>query len=397
LKDWPSAGPKVKWKITNLGAGDCFSAPAVANGRIYLLTIVGRDEFVTALDEKDGSKIWSTKMGGVGKNPGGGNDYSGPRSTPTVDGDKIYALSSGGDLVCLKTEKGELIWRKSLSGDFSGKPGNWAYTESPLVDGDVVVVTPGGTSATVVALKKNDGAVLWKSAVPGKGGKGGPSAAYGSVIRADVGDIKQYVSVLNSGIVGVSASDGKFLWRFDKPSNKQGINIPTPVFHDGIIFNNSGYSSGGGAAKLSVDNGKVSAKELWFETDLTSAQAVCGFVRVGEHIYGTGLAGKGGMGGGGTGLLCVELKTGKILWKNTSVGDQGSLCFADGMFYVRGQNGRVLLVEANPMAYKEHGKFTQAKTGKRPTWPYPVVANGCLYLRDLGTMVCYDIRDSKGK
>jgi hypothetical protein len=244
-------------------------------------------------------------------------------------------------------------------------------------------------------VKKKDGSVAWKSTVTGKGGKGSPNAAYGSTIAVEVGGVKQYVSVLNTGLVSVAANDGKFLWRFDKPSNKQGINIPTPLFRDGIVFNNSGYNSGGGAVKLAVNGGKVTATESWFETDLTSAHSYGGFILVGDHLYGTAAAGKGGKGGGGVQLVCVELKSGKIVWKNAGVGNQSSVCCADGMLYVRGQNGKMALVEASPKAYKEHGRFDQPNRGKEPAWPYPVVSNGCLYLRDMTALLCYDVRDSK--
>jgi outer membrane protein assembly factor BamB len=401
LKEWPAGGPKLKWKITDLGTEDAYSSVAVVNGRIYLMTQKGKEEYVVALDEKDGKKLWSSPVGKFGKNKQG-YPYEGPRCTPTVSGEKIFALGSDGDIACLDL-KGDKVWAKNLVKDFAGAMPWWSYSESPLVDGDAVIVSPGGSSATIVALNKKDGSVIWKSAVPaGKGGKGmggggGPKAAYGSPIRVDFGGIRQYVCVLESGLVSVAANDGKFLWRYDKITNSSGINPATPIFHNGIVFDNTGYGTGGGAVKLAVDQGKVTATEIWFEKDLNSAQALGGFVRVGDHIYGTAAAGKGGKGGGGVQLVCVELNTGKIVWKNASVGIQGSLCVAENMLYVRGENGKVELVEANPAAYKLHGRLDLKKAGKRPVWPYPAVANGCLYLRDMGVLSCYDIRDPGAK
>jgi outer membrane protein assembly factor BamB len=378
LKDWPKGGPKLKWKLTNLG-GESYSAPAVVGGRIYLLTQADSQEYVTALDEKDGTKVWSQKLGKVGANPSG-NNYAGPRGTPTVDGDCLFALGSAGDLVCMELTKGDTVWHKNLASDFGGKPGNWAYAESPLVDGDLVIVSPGGSGATVLALKKKDGTVGWKAAVPG-----GDTAAYGSPIRADVGGVKQYVVFLKKGLVGVSA-EGKYLWRYAGPANRQGINIPTPVFHDGIVFGASGYGQGGGAAKLTAAGDKVTAEQVWFSDELVSQ--IGGFIRVGDHLYGAGSGAKGA-----AQLLCVEFATGKIVWRDKCVG-AAELCAVDGMLYVRGQgDGTVALVEANPAGYKEHGRLKQPDRSKKPAWPYPVVANGCLYLRDMGALLCYDVRD----
>jgi outer membrane protein assembly factor BamB len=389
LKAWPAGGPKLKWKATGLGDGFSYSAPAVARGRIYLLAAFGDAEHVMALDEKDGGTIWSTKIGTVAPNPPGlQNNRPGPRGTPTVDGDKLYALCSGGEIVCVDLAKGAVVWSKSLSGDFGGTPGKWAYSESPLVDGNVVVVSPGGKSATVVGLNKKDGTALWKCAVPG-----GDNASYGSPIRIEVGGIVQYVSVLQKGIVGVSAKDGKFLWRFDKAANKQGINIPTPMFHDGYLFGVAGYKAGGGVVHLTTGNGKVTAKEIWFEQDLAAVQQIGGFLRAGDYLYGTGNAAKNAVE-----LMCLEFKTGKIMWRHACVGP-AELCVADGMLYVRGEkDGTVALVEATPTGYQETGRFKQPdrNTKQQPAWPYPVVANGCLYLRDLGVLLCYDVRDLIG-
>jgi outer membrane protein assembly factor BamB len=390
LKMWPASGPKLKWKATALGDGFSYSAPAIARGRIYLLSAFGETEHVMALDEKDGSIIWSTKIGMVAPNPPGPqNNRPGPRSTPTVDGDRLYALCSGGELVCVELAKGNVVWSKSLSGDFGGSPGKWAYSESPLIDGNVIVVSPGGRSATVVALNKKDGSVFWKSPLPG-----GENAAYGSPIRIEVGGIVQYVSVLQKGVVGVSAKDGKPLWRFDKPANKQGINIPTPMFHDDYLFAVAGYRAGGGVVRLSDDSGKVTAKPTWFEEDLAAVQQIGGFLRFGDYLYGTGNAAKNSVQ-----LMCLEFKTGKEMWRHVCVGP-AELCVADGMLYVRGEkDGTVALVEATPKGYKETGRFKQPdrNTKQQPAWPYPVVANGCLYLRDLGVLLCYDVQRGIGE
>jgi outer membrane protein assembly factor BamB len=384
LKEWPKDGPPLKWKATIVGEG--YSAPSVAKGRIYLLGMFEDAEHCVCLDEKDGSKIWSQKIGKVGVNP---KQYffPGPRGTPTIVGDKIYTLGSDGDLVCLDAVKGDIVWAKSLRDDFSGSPGTWVYAESPLVDGDRVVVSPGGSDATVVALDKKDGKLIWKSAI-----KEGDKSAYGSPIKIEVGGIQQYVVYLAGGLVGVSAADGAFLWRFKKTGASNGINIPTPIYHDGLVFVANGYKTGGGAAKLAADGNKVTATEAWFDKKLESQ--VGGFFRVGDHLYGSVTA-------GAAKLMCLELATGKVVWEDPSVG-ACSLCVVNGMLIVRGYaSGNVALVEATPAGYKERGRFTQPDRNKEKqkklAWPYPVVANGSLYLRDQGVLLSYDLRDGGKK
>src|SRR5690349_10385688 len=201
LKEWPKDGPKLVWQVKDIGAG--FSAPAVVGDRIYVLANQGLDnEFVEALSVSDGKKIWSATIGKVG-NPDQQPNYPAARSTPTVDGTMVYALGSDGDLACLDAATGKVHWHKNLQTDFGGKPGNWAYAESPLIDGDVLVCTPGGSKATLAALNKKTGDVVWKSAVPG-----GDPAAYSSIIIAQTDGIKQYVQLLDKGLVGVAAKDG---------------------------------------------------------------------------------------------------------------------------------------------------------------------------------------------
>src|SRR4051812_3849392 len=197
LKEWPKDGPKLLWQVKDIGFG--YSTPSVVGDHLYLLSNKGTaNEFAQALSVKDGKQVWSTRLGNVGPNKG--PQYPGARSTPTVDGDSLYALGSDGDLACLETASGKLRWKKNLRTDLGGKPGDWAYAESPLVDGDRLVVTPGGADATLVALNKASGDVAWKSAIPG-----GDNAGYASIISIDAAGKKQYVQFLGNGLVGVDA------------------------------------------------------------------------------------------------------------------------------------------------------------------------------------------------
>ena len=373
LKEWPKEGPMLLWQSSDAGSG--YSTPAVVGDRLYLLGNKGMDdEFVEALAVADGKEVWTQRIGKVG-NPDQKPPYPGARSTPTVDGQLLYALGSDGDLVCLETASGHPRWQKSLRKDFGGEPGRWAYAESPLVDGDVLVCTPGGAEATLVALNKLTGEVIWKSAVPG-----GDAAAYSSVVVVEFGGVKQYVQFLAKGLVGIDAKTGKFLWRYKKTADGSMANIPTPVADAGFIYSAAGQS-GGGLVKLKGSGDAIDAEQVYFSPELPTA--IGGTVKVGDYLYG---AGKGA-------LSCVNFATGDIKWKARSVG-AASIFYADGLLYLHGENGVVALVEATPDGYHEKGRFTPADEpdrGKSKAWAYPVVANGRLYIRDLGKVWCYNV------
>jgi outer membrane protein assembly factor BamB len=372
LKEWPRDGPKLLWKIKGLGSG--YSTPSVAGGRLYVMGTRGRTERVIALDLKDGSQLWATDLGSLA----GG--HPGPRCTPTVDGDRVYALSSDGKLACLRTDGGAIVWKKELKADFGGQTGRWAYAESPLIDGDVLVCTPGGNTATLVALDKKTGATIWKASVSGPAGKKRPysTAGYSSVIVAEAGGVKQYVQFLGGGVVGISAKDGKFLWRYNAPANGTA-NCSTPIFHDDAVFAASAYGNGGGKARISKDGDQFTAKEEFFVKSMQNHHG--GMILVGDHIYGTGSGS----------LLCVDFKTGKIVWQNRSVG-KGSVAYADGHLYVRSERGPVALVEVTPTGYREKGRFEQPDRSNERSWAHPVIAGGLLYLRDWDVLLCYDIK-----
>jgi outer membrane protein assembly factor BamB len=373
LKQWPKDGPPLLWKATDVGNG--YSTPSVADGHVYLLSNRGDKEHAIALDAKTGKQVWTTPIGKVGKNTG--PQYPGTRSTPTVDGDRLYCLSSDGDLVCLERALGKERWRKNLRTDFGGVPGMWAYSESPLIDGDVLVCTPGGNTAALAALNKMTGEPIWKTSIPA-----GDKAAYASVIIAHAGDIKLYVQFLHKGLVGIDAATGKLLWRYEKTKDV-AANIPTPIFHDGYVFSSAGRT-GGGLIKLATDKNGVSFVPVYYVQAM--ANGIGGTVLVGDFLYGTNA----------TSLVCLEFATGKVKWKERSVAP-GAVCYADGHVYLRGEKGDVVLVEATPDGYKEKGRFKQPDHGKIPAWPHPVIANGCLYLRDQGFVFCYDIKDKAAK
>lgn len=367
LKAWPPDGPPLRWKITDLGTG--YSSPSVSQGVVYLQTTRDGMESAVALDEKSGTVKWSTPVGKVGKNKG--PQYPGTRSTPTVDGDRLYCLASDGELVCLDVA-GKVVWRKNLPRDFGGVVGNWAYSESVLIDGNHLICTPGGEAATLLALNKTTGDVVWKSVVPG-----GDIADYASIMPIEAAGRKQYVQYMRKALVGVDAQTGQFLWKYTRTQD-QGASILTPVVHGDTVFV-SGSRSGGGLVRLTPKGDGVQATEVYF--DKAVAPSIGGAVLLNGYLYGSA----------GQTLFCADFATGQVKWTDRSVGP-ASVCAADGRLYVRGySSGEVALVDPSPDAYKEVGRFKQPMKSKITGWPHPVVANGRLYLRDQDVLLCYDV------
>ena len=611
LQQWPEGGPPLAWKSKGLGGGD--SAPAVTAGRIFGMGTRGEDEVVWALSEKDGKEVWVARLGAAVPQ-GMPQSKEGPGGTPTVDGDRLYALGMGGALACLQVSDGKVVWQLNLVTDFGGVVPPWSFRESPLVDGGKLICTPGGDDALLVALDKTTGKTLWKSRMPGasadanaapagpgasgarggagaptgaggpaagpaagvtgtqdpalfqsehfgmrafssklpngkylaklyfaetyegitgpgqrvfsfnvqgeefkdfdiwtkaggprrvyietvpievtngefrigftaqvenpaikaievipqspsgsaasttaslrvkagmsapftdssgqvwqpdggfdggmaspgtfatagnpagaagadrgatagarggrsgqgggRGGFGGPrsGAGYASVIAMDFEGQRQYVQLTADALIGVVASDGKFLWRYDRPANRMGINCSTPLYHDGMVFAASAYGAGGGAVKLSkTADGGVKAEEVWFSRNMENHHG--GVVLVDGRLYGS----NGGNGGGY--LVCLDFKTGEVLWNERDSDKRrvpkGSVAVADGRLYYRTEDGTVLLIEPSAKEYLERGRFLQPDRTRPPAWAHPVIANGKLYIRDQDALFCYDVK-----
>jgi outer membrane protein assembly factor BamB len=383
LKDWPKDGPSLAWKVTGIGEG--MGGIAVSKGRIYTTGDSDGSAWLSALNESDGKQAWKAKIGRAGKY---GNVFrpSGPRATPTVDGDKLYILSQHGDLVCFTTD-GKEVWRTDYVKDLAGIVPVWGFSESILVDGDKLVCTPGTEDGPLMALDKMTGKPLWKCKVAegptgDRGFLGTSGAAYSSVIAVEFEGVKHYVQLTATTLVGVS-TDGKLLWRYDRASNTHRINCSTPVYADGVVFAASSYDAGGGAVKLSKDgNDAISAKEAYFSRKLKNHHG--GMVLVDGYLYGCFDPGT---------LTCIEFKTGKVMWEERRPG-KGSVTYADGRIYCRneGAKGTVYLVDADPKKYEERGRFDQPDRSKEQAWAHPVVANGKLYIRDQDVLLCYDVK-----
>ncbi len=385
LKEWTKDGPPLAWKIKGLGGGD--SAPSIAAGRLFGMSNRGDDEVIWALSETDGKELRVTRLGPALK-PQMPQGKEGPGCTPTVDGELLYVLGLGGDLACLQVRDGKIVWQRSLKGDFGGRVPTWSFRESPLVDGDRLICTPGGEDATLVALDKLTGKTIWKSQVPGS-----PKAAYSSVIAIDFDGQRQYVQLTQKALVGVAASDGKFLWQYDRAANSHGINCSTPIYHDGLVFAASAYGAGGGAVKLSKDaNGGVKAEEVYFSKKMQNHHG--GMILFDGCLYGANGGNEGGA------LVCLDFQTGNVLWDERDSAERrapkGSVALADGRLYYRTEKGTMLLIEPNSKQYIERGRFDQPDRSQQPAWAHPVIANGKLYIRDQDVLFCYDVKE-RGK
>lgn len=409
LKEWPQGGPPLAWKVKGLGGG--YSAPSVAGGKLFGMSNRDGKQVVWALSETDGKPLWATPVGEEASQsmPQG---QEGPGCTPTVDGDRLFIIGNGGEIVCLQAADGKIVWQHSMVRDFGGAAPTWSYRESSLIDGDKLICTPGASGAMMVALDKKTGDTMWKCQMPGepaggagaggppggrrgggggrggRGGRGGGSgAAYASAIAIDFEGQRQYVQFTAKALIGIAASDGKFLWRYDKPANPNAINCSTPIYRDGFVFDASAYNAGGGVVKLSKDPaGGVKAEEVWFSKSIQNHHG--GVILLDNALYGA----NGGNGGGA--LVCLDFKTGEVLWNQRIEGraPKGSILLADGRLYYRGEDGNMLLIEPSPKQYIERGRFPQPDRSAAPNWTHPVVANGKLYLRDQDVLLCYDVR-----
>ena len=382
LQRWPEGGPPLAWTTTGLGTG--YSSLAVAGGRIFTVGDINRRQFVVAFSEADGKPLWSAPLG----TPDYDDQHVGARTTPAVQGDRVFALGSDGTLVSLDAGSGKEQWRRNLTRDFGARMmSSWRFAESPLVDGDRVIVTPGAAQAGLVALDARTGKEIWRTQLPASMGRqGSDGAAYASAVISEGAGVRQYVQMIGRGLVGVRATDGRLLWHYNRVANSVA-NIPTPVVTGDFVFGSTSYQTGSALLRLTRAGDGVNAEEVYFLPPQSLQNHHGGLVLVGEYLYG----------GHGHRLgfpFCLQLATGKFMWgPNIRNEGQGSAAViaADGRLYYRYENGRVLLVEATPQAYREHGSF-QVPKARTPSWSHPVISGGHLYLREHDTLYRYDVR-----
>jgi outer membrane protein assembly factor BamB len=369
LRDWPADGPRRSWLFEDCGLG--YGGPAVVDGRLYILGARGGEDFILCLDANTGREIWHASMGSALENDWG----DGSRGTPTVVDGRVYALSGSGTVICVDARDGREVWRTS-SQDLGGETPYWGYSESVLVDGSRVLFTPGGEKGAIVALDTADGKVVWRAEELTEG------AHYSSIIRAEFHRRPQYVQLMETRLVGLGTEDGKLLWQVDFPGDVAVI--PTPLAHDGKVFVTAGYGAGCMLIDVAADN---TATKIYENKVMKNHHG--GIVRVGEHVYGHS---------DGTGWVCMDFKTGEQKWRERSKLSKGAVAYADGMLYCLGEDdGTIVLIEASPDGWKEHGRFTlspqsEIRSDRGKVWTHPVIVDGKLYLRDQDKLSCFDVK-----
>jgi len=385
LAKWPTDGPPLVWKTR--GAGRGYASLAIAGDRIFTLgdgpsNAGDKNEYIVCFDRQTGKRVWSTKTGKPWTS--GHPTWQSSRSTPTVDGNLVYVVTPFGYLICLDTASGAEKWRKGLRGDFAGQKGDgWGYSESVLIDGDRLICTPGGPTATMIALDKHTGAgPMWTAKRDGDRG-----AAHPSIMISEVGGTRVYVQNTASGPMGVRAEDGKLLWTY-AVAPVPAI-APTPIIRGDLAYFSMGYNRGGILFRqVPQADGGVSVKAV-YPLDPRMANKHGGVVLVGDYVYGD--SDDAGV------PFCADFLSGKLKWKHRGSGrGSAAMAAADGHLYIHFADGTMVLAQADPKGYAEVGSFKVPGSGERPSWSHPVILDGKLYLREQDHVLCYDIQAKQG-
>ena len=379
-------GPELAWIAEGTGSG--YASVSVAGDRVYTSGNFPNGQSIVAINAANGDIIWTRPI--TDKPPKHG--YDGSRTTPTIDGNRLYAVSSDGQIVCLNREDGSVAWSRNFK-DWGGKMmSGWGFSESPLVDGDVVVCTPGGRNGMIVALNKKTGDEIWATTMPTYGQENGlngkalkDGAGYASVVISHGAGVKQYIQLVGRGLIGVRADNGKLLWRYDQVANGTA-NIPTAIVDGDLVFTSTAYGTGAALLKLEADGDGVVAKEQYWLDGNEFQNKHGGMTLIDGHIY----CGHGN----GPGLpICLNMKTGNVTWGPERAAGKGesSLVAADGHIVWRRDDGTVILTKVNPASMEVVSTFKPAYQ-KGKTWAHPVIANGKLYLREQDKLMCYQLR-----
>jgi outer membrane protein assembly factor BamB len=363
LKKWPANGPEIVWHFDELGVG--YSSPAFAGGTIYVSGMEENTGYIYALTQ-DGKLIWKSAYG-----PEWTESYPGARSTPVIAGEMLYMYSGMGNLVCMDSGTGKIKWQKNILKDFDGVNIDWGVTETVVIDGGLLFVTPGGKQNNIVALNRNDGTLIWTS--PAKG----TVSAHCTPLLITLPARKLLVTMNDGNILGLDASTGKLLWSYPH-NNKYEIHPNTPIYKDGGLFCFSGYGQGG--VKLELNAGGSSVTKNWFNEKLDSRMG--GMVLVNGFLYGSGDEGRE--------WRCVDWKTGEEKYADKTIA-KGAVIYADGMLYCYSERGELALVEATPSGFKIASQ-TKVELGSEQHWAHPVIDNGKLFVRHGKTLIAYKIK-----
>lgn len=378
-KNWSKDPPKLLWTYRDAGRG--YSGPSIVDGKLYI-TGSRKDvkDSLICIDANTGKELWAQEYADYYDNGYGG----GPRGNPTVADGMVYIVAPKGEIYCLAADTGKMVWHKDFIKDLGGKlmPPGWGFSESPLVDGDKVICTPGGGKGTLAALNKKTGEVIWRSKDLTD------EAGYASAVVSEFGGIRQYITLTAKGVVGVSAKDGKLLWRHDNPGYRTAV-IPTPIVSGEYVFATAGYGAGCDLVKLTGSGENIKAEKVYANKNLVNHHG--GVVLLKDHIYGYSDT---------RGWVCLNFKTGDIVWeeKSNKTPGKGAIAYADDRLYCLGENdGTLAQIEATTEGYQELGRLklpetTKLNRGRGKVWAHPVIANGKLYLRDLDLLFCFDVK-----
>jgi outer membrane protein assembly factor BamB len=363
LQSWPSEGPPQLWRTTSAGEG--YSSFSASNGRLYTLGARGTTEYLSAFDIATGRKLWEQPNGQRFRNDRG----DGPRSTPTVDGARVFVFGGSGDLTAFDAATGSRIWSVNVVRTHGGVVPYWGYSESPLVLSDRVLVNVGGRGASIVAFNKADGAELWRSE--------SDDAGYSSPVLLRTGSLPQVVYFTGRRALAVDARDGRLLWSYPRVANRTA-NIATPIVRGTQVFLSSDYGTGAALLQVRAAGNVANAEEVYFTRDMRNHHASS--VLVGDHLYGFS----------GSILTAMRFASGEVAWRDRSVG-KGSIIAADNRLYLYSESGVVGLAAITPDGYREHGRF-RIQQGNLPTWSHPIISGGRLILRDQDTVWAFDVR-----
>jgi outer membrane protein assembly factor BamB len=364
LQEWPKAGPRLAWRTNGVGNG--YSSFSTSGGRLYTLGARAGIEYVIALDRATGKKVWETQNGRRFENDRG----DGPRSTPTVEGDRLYVLGGNGDLTCLENATGRKIWSVNIIQRFGGVNPYWGYSESPLIVGDRILVNTGGRGAGIAAVSTADGSTLWRQHNDGAG--------YSSPMLMRTGSLNQVIFFTEDRAMAVDPRDGRLLWSYNKANNGTA-NVATPIVRGTKVFVSSDYGTGGALLDVRAAGNLATANEVYFTRDMRNHHASS--VLVGDHLYGFS----------SSILTALLFDTGKTVWRDRSVG-KGSLIFADNRLYLYSEDGVVGLADASPEMYRERGRFLLPQQSGLPTWSHPIIAGGLLIVRDQDNVYAYNVK-----
>lgn len=370
LRCWTPGGPPLAWSSTGIGHG--FSTVSIAAGRIYTAGNMEDQTVVTALD-LEGRILWQTACGKAWTKPHGGT-----RGTPTIDGERLYYETPLGEVVCLSVRDGSKLWGLNIIERFESENITWGLAESLLIDGDRVICSPGGPKATLVALDKLTGQVVWTTPSIGE------LAGYSSPVLAGHGGLRLVVAMTSRSVIGVDAGTGRLLWRFAHVTYADE-NIIRPIVHGGVVFVSTLFDAGSVKLKINVTGDEIAVEEAWRSHDLDNQHG--GVILLDGHLYGASRSKNDAK------WICLDWKTGRMSYAERGVG-KGSLTYADGMFYILNEKGVVALVRAVPDRHEVVSSFQLPPGGQGPTWAHPVVCGGRLYLRHGDRLFAYDVKEA---